>query len=71
MVPVLIVISVVDPVAADDAIHERVTEECIARIREISARFEERRAMRERIKMLEVAERIIDGGLRPEPEANP
>jgi response regulator NasT len=31
----------------------------------------QRRAMRERIKMLEVAERIINGGLRPEPEATP
>ncbi|HEV3283225.1 MAG TPA: lysine 5,6-aminomutase subunit alpha [Solirubrobacteraceae bacterium] len=35
--------------AADDAIHERVTEECVARMREISTGFEERRAMRERL----------------------
>jgi len=37
-----------DP-AEDGAIRERVSEECAARIREISARFEERRAMRERL----------------------
>ena len=31
------------------AIHERITEECAARLREIRGRFDERRAMRERL----------------------
>jgi beta-lysine 5,6-aminomutase alpha subunit len=35
--------------APEEAIHERVSEECAARLREISGRFEERRAMRERL----------------------
>jgi beta-lysine 5,6-aminomutase alpha subunit len=35
------------PLAEDAAIHERVREECAARLREISARFAERRAWRE------------------------
>ncbi len=35
--------------AEDGAIRERVSEECAARLREISGRFEERRAMRERL----------------------
>ncbi len=35
--------------AEEPAIRERVTEECGARLREISARFDERRAMRERL----------------------
>jgi beta-lysine 5,6-aminomutase alpha subunit len=35
--------------AEEAAIHERVSSECAARLREISARFEERRAMRERL----------------------
>ena len=35
--------------AEDHAIRERVTEECAARLREIAVRFEERRAMRERL----------------------
>jgi beta-lysine 5,6-aminomutase alpha subunit len=33
----------------EGAIRERVTEECAARLREISARFDERRTMRERL----------------------
>ncbi len=36
-------------VADEGAIRERVTEECAERLREISARFDERRAMRERL----------------------
>jgi beta-lysine 5,6-aminomutase alpha subunit len=35
--------------APEEAIHERVSEECAARLREISGHFEERRAMRERL----------------------
>jgi beta-lysine 5,6-aminomutase alpha subunit len=35
--------------AEEAAIRERVTEECAARLREISQRFDERRAMRERL----------------------
>jgi len=35
--------------AEESAIRERVTEECAARLREITGRFEERRAMRERL----------------------
>ncbi|HEY2398605.1 MAG TPA: lysine 5,6-aminomutase subunit alpha [Solirubrobacteraceae bacterium] len=35
--------------AGEEAIRERVTEECGVRLREISARFDERRAMRERL----------------------
>jgi len=35
--------------AEDSAIHERVAEECTARLGEISRRFDERRAMRERL----------------------
>ena len=35
--------------AEEQAIHERVSEECSARIAEIIARFEDRRAMRERL----------------------
>ena len=35
--------------AAEEAVHERVTEECGARLAEISRRFDERRAMRERL----------------------
>jgi beta-lysine 5,6-aminomutase alpha subunit len=35
--------------AEEQAIRERVTEECASRLREISQRFEERRAMRERL----------------------
>jgi beta-lysine 5,6-aminomutase alpha subunit len=35
--------------ADDRAIHDRVTEECAARLKEISGRFDERRAMRERL----------------------
>ena len=35
--------------AEEGAIRERVSEECAARLREISARFEERAAMRERL----------------------
>ncbi len=35
--------------AEDGAIRERVTEECALRLKEISRRFEERRAMRERL----------------------
>jgi beta-lysine 5,6-aminomutase alpha subunit len=35
--------------AEEPAIHERVTEECGARLREIAGRFETRRAMRERL----------------------
>jgi beta-lysine 5,6-aminomutase alpha subunit len=35
--------------AEEQAIRERVNEECAARLREISGRFEERRAMRERL----------------------
>ena len=35
--------------AEDGAIRERASEECAARMREISARFEERRTMRERL----------------------
>jgi len=35
--------------AEDGAVHERVVEECAARMREISARMQERRAMRERL----------------------
>ncbi len=35
--------------ADDGAIRERVSEECAARLREISLRFDERRAMRERL----------------------
>jgi beta-lysine 5,6-aminomutase alpha subunit len=35
--------------AEDGAIRERVTEECAARLREIRGRFEQRRAMRERL----------------------
>jgi len=35
--------------APEEAIHERVSEECAVRLREISGRFEERRAMRERL----------------------
>jgi beta-lysine 5,6-aminomutase alpha subunit len=35
--------------APEEAIHERVSEECAARLREISGRFDERRAMRERL----------------------
>ncbi|TMK24241.1 MAG: D-lysine 5,6-aminomutase subunit alpha, partial [Actinobacteria bacterium] len=35
--------------APEEAIRERLTEECGARLREISGRFEERRAMRERL----------------------
>ncbi len=35
--------------AEEGAIHERVTDECATRLREISARFDERRAMRERL----------------------
>jgi beta-lysine 5,6-aminomutase alpha subunit len=35
--------------AQEPAIRERVTEECAARVREIVARFDERRAMRERL----------------------
>ncbi len=37
------------PAAEDGAIRERVSEECDARLREISQRFDERRAMRERL----------------------
>jgi beta-lysine 5,6-aminomutase alpha subunit len=37
------------PRAGDDAIHECVVEECGARLLEIRGRFEERRAMRERL----------------------
>jgi beta-lysine 5,6-aminomutase alpha subunit len=37
------------PEAEEGAIRERVTEECSARLREIAGRFEERRAMRERL----------------------
>jgi len=33
----------------EQAIRERITEECAARVREIMARFDERRAMRERL----------------------
>ncbi|HYM53923.1 MAG TPA: lysine 5,6-aminomutase subunit alpha, partial [Solirubrobacteraceae bacterium] len=36
-------------VAEEPAIRERVTEECGARLKEITGRFEERRAMRERL----------------------
>jgi beta-lysine 5,6-aminomutase alpha subunit len=36
-------------VADESAIHERVGEECAARIAEITARFEERKAMRQRL----------------------
>jgi beta-lysine 5,6-aminomutase alpha subunit len=35
--------------ADERAIHDRVTEECAARLKEISGRFDERRAMRERL----------------------
>jgi beta-lysine 5,6-aminomutase alpha subunit len=35
--------------APEEAIHDRVSEECGARLREISGRFEARRAMRERL----------------------
>ncbi|MGO9321711.1 MAG: lysine 5,6-aminomutase subunit alpha TIM-barrel domain-containing protein, partial [Solirubrobacteraceae bacterium] len=35
--------------AEEDAVRERVTAECAARLREIAARFEERRAMRQRL----------------------
>jgi len=35
--------------AEEQAIRDRVTEECAARLKEISGRFEERRAMRERL----------------------
>jgi beta-lysine 5,6-aminomutase alpha subunit len=35
--------------AEEPAIHERVSEECSARLREIAGRFEARRAMRERL----------------------
>jgi beta-lysine 5,6-aminomutase alpha subunit len=35
--------------AAEEAVHERVTEECSVRLGEISGRFDERRAMRERL----------------------
>ena len=35
--------------APEEAVRERVTEECAARLREISGRFDERRAMRERL----------------------
>jgi beta-lysine 5,6-aminomutase alpha subunit len=35
--------------AEEPAIHERVTSECAARLREIAQRFDERRAMRERL----------------------
>ena len=35
--------------AEESAVRERVTEECSARLQEISARFDERRAMRERL----------------------
>jgi beta-lysine 5,6-aminomutase alpha subunit len=35
--------------AEEQAVHARVSEECGARLREISARFQERRAMRERL----------------------
>jgi beta-lysine 5,6-aminomutase alpha subunit len=35
--------------ADDRAIHDRVTEDCAARLKEISGRFDERRAMRERL----------------------
>ena len=37
------------PLADEHAIHERVLEECSSRLREISARFEERRAWREQL----------------------
>jgi beta-lysine 5,6-aminomutase alpha subunit len=36
-------------VADERAIHDRVTDECTARLKQISARFEDRRAMRERL----------------------
>lgn len=44
----LFVLASAEP-AEDAAIRERVTEECAARLREIRRRFEERRAMRERL----------------------
>jgi beta-lysine 5,6-aminomutase alpha subunit len=37
------------PEGGDGAIHERVSEECQARLAEIARRFDERRAMRERL----------------------
>jgi beta-lysine 5,6-aminomutase alpha subunit len=43
-----IVLTEID-LADDRAIHDRVAEECAARLKEISGRFDERRAMRERL----------------------